>query len=144
MGSPVVLALAVLAGVAIAIQGQFMGLMTQVLGARESVFITYAGGAALAVLIILTAQGGNLENWRSVPWYVFTSGIFGLVIIGTIGYVVPHLGLATGFGIIVASQFICGAIIDRLGLFNAQPYPLEWSQLVGLGLIVAGVSLMGR
>lgn len=144
MGSIGVLGLAVLSGIAIAIQGQFMGIMTQSLGARESVFITYIGGLSLSLFSILMAQGGNLKAWQSVPWYALTSGIFGLIIVGTIGYVVPRLGLSTGFGVIVATQFVFGALIDQFGWFGADTRPLSLSTLMGFGLIVTGVFLLGR
>lgn len=144
MTSPGVIALAILGGVAIAVQGQFMGLMTQTLGPRESILITYAGGMALALLLVVTAQETNFKAWQSVPWYALTAGVFGLIIVGTIGFVVPRLGLATGFGVIVATQFICGVLIDQLGLFGADIRPIDLPKLAGLGLIVAGVALMGR
>ncbi|PSN19121.1 EamA-like transporter family protein [filamentous cyanobacterium CCP5] len=136
--------LAVLGGVAIAIQGQFMGLMTQIMGPRESILVTYAGGMAIAVLLVLSTQDNNLKAWPLVPWYALTAGAFGLIIVGTIGFVVPRLGLATGFGVIVATQFIFGVLIDQFGLFGADIRPIDLPKLVGLGLIVSGVALMGR
>lgn len=139
-----IVAIAVLGGIAIAIQGQFMGLMTQILGPRESILITYAGGMTLAVLLALITQETNFKAWQTVPWYALTAGVFGLIIVGSIGYVVPRLGLATGFGVIVATQFAFGAIIDQFGLFGAESRPIDLPQFVGLGLIVAGVALMGR
>lgn len=44
--------IAVLGGAAITLQGQFMGLMDQVIGTKESVFITYAGGGLLITILI--------------------------------------------------------------------------------------------
>ena len=37
--------LAIVAGIAVALQGQFMGLLDRGFGTRESIFVTYAGGA---------------------------------------------------------------------------------------------------
>ena len=36
-------------------------------------------------------RGGNLQSWQNVPTYALTTGVLGLVIVGTIGYVVPRL-----------------------------------------------------
>jgi transporter family-2 protein len=51
--------LAIIGGVAVTLQGQFMGLMDQGLGTRESVFITYASGGLLACLAMLVAAVGT-------------------------------------------------------------------------------------
>lgn len=131
-------------GIAVVVQGQLMGLMTQSIGPLESVFITYWVGALVSGLMMALAQGGNLAAWSTVPWYALLSGVAGLVIIGTIGYVVPRLGVAGGFTVIVATQFTVGVFIDHFGLMGAMVRPLDPPRLVGLGLLLAGVVLLVR
>jgi bacterial/archaeal transporter family-2 protein len=137
-----VIILAVLGGIATALQGQFMGLLSVAMGPLESVFITYAGGAVIVVGAMVVAQGGNLKAWSTVPWYALTSGLMGLVIIGSIGYAVPRLGVAAGFTVMVATQFLAGAIIDHYGLFGAMVRPMDLTKALGLGLLMAGVTLL--
>ncbi len=108
--------LAVIGGVAVTLQGQFMGLMDQQMGTRESVFITYASGGILIGLAMLAARGGNLKAIQQVPWYALSSGVLGLVIVATIGYTVPRLGIAKAFTIIIAAQFLVAAFVDHFGL----------------------------
>ncbi|NJL44770.1 MAG: DMT family transporter [Leptolyngbyaceae cyanobacterium SM2_3_12] len=144
MSYAVILILAILGGIAIVVQGQFMGLLAQNLGPLESIFITYLGGFLLAAIALLIHQGGNLKAWPTMPWYTLTSGFLGLVIIGVIGYVVPRLGLATGFTVIVAAQFICSVIIDHYGFLGVMVRPFDVPRLLGLGLVMAGVTLMVR
>jgi transporter family-2 protein len=136
--------LAIIGGVAVTLQGQFMGLMDQGLGTRESVFITYASGGLLACLAMLVARGGNLAAWREVPWYALSAGVLGLLIVGTIGYTVPRLGLSTAFTVMVASQFIVAALLDHFGLLGAAPRPMELSRLAGVGVLILGVWLITR
>ncbi len=135
---------AVVCGIAVVFQAQFTGLMNKYVGTLESVFITYGGGAVLITLIMLTQKGGNLSAWRNVPWYAFTAGALGLVIIGTISYSVPRLGLATVFTIIVATQFILGSLVDHFGLFGAEVRPLDLSRIVGIGVLMLGTWLIIR
>ncbi|MBM3145739.1 MAG: DMT family transporter [Chloroflexi bacterium] len=141
MNTLFLIGLAVLGGVAVTLQGQFMGIMEQNLGTKGSVFITYASGGLIAVLFALL-RGANLENWRKVPWYAFSAGILGLIIVGTIGYVVPRLGVAGGFILIVASQFLLAALIDHFGWFQASLRPLDLPRLMGFGLMMLGVWLV--
>ena len=77
--------LAAIGGVAVTIQGQFMGLMDKNIGTLESVFITYTGGGILAALAMIAFRGGNLKAIQTVPWYGLSSGLIGLFIVGTIG-----------------------------------------------------------
>lgn len=140
----VLILVAVVGGTAITVQGQLMALIDQSIGTKASVFITYASGGLLVSLWMVFSGGGNLRAWQSVPWYAFSAGAWGLVIVGTISYVVPRLGLVIGFTVIVASQFIVAALIDHFGLLGATSRPLEWSRLLGLILLLIGIWLIIR
>ena len=133
--------IAAIGGTAITLQGQFMGLLDRNIGTKESVFITYAGGGILAGCIMLAARGGNLKAWQSVPWYTLGAGVVGLVIVGTIGYTVPRLGLTRAFTIIIATQLIVAALLDHFGWLGAMSRPLDLSRLLGIGILVLGVWL---
>lgn len=134
--------LASVTGVAIILQGQFMGLMDLRLGTRESVFITYASGALVALLIMLPRGWRHLRGMGELPLYVYTAGVLGLVIIGSIGYVMPRLGGARTFTLIVAAQFIMAALVDHFGLFGAVVRPLDMGRALGLLVILGGVWLV--
>ena len=136
--------IAAIAGVTVALQGQFMGLMDKVIGTRESVFITYGSGGLMAGVAMLTSRGGNLRAWREVPWYALGAGVLGLVIVAAIGYTVPRLGLSKAFTVIVAVQFFTIAIVDHFGLLGAAMRPLDFSRLLGFGVLILGVWLIMR
>jgi len=135
--------IAILGGVAVTLQGQFMGIMEQIFGTKGSVFITYASGGLIVVLFTLIT-GVNLENWRKVPWYAFGAGVLGLIIVSSIGFVIPRLGVAGGFMLIIASQFVLAALIDHFGWFQAASRPLDLPRMAGLGLMMVGVWLVNR
>ncbi len=143
-GYVLLILVAIIGGVAVTLQGQFMGLMDQGIGTRESVFITYAGGGMLIALAMLAARGGNLRAWHAVPWYALTAGLLGLLIVGSIGYTVPRLGLATAFTVMVAAQFIMAALVDHFGWLGAEVRPMELPRLAGVGVLILGVWLMTR
>ena len=136
--------LAAIGGIAVTIQGQFMGLIDKNLGTLESVFITYTSGGILAAVAMIASRGGNLKAVQTLPWYTLSSGLVGLVIVGTIGYTVPRLGLSKAFTIIVASQFLVASILDHFGLLGAAVRPMDLSRLAGMSLLVVGVWLIVR
>ena len=141
---PLLIGIAVIGGMAIAVQAQLMGLMDKGIGTLEGVFITYCSGGLLIATIMLLKRGGNLGAWQSVPWYVFSSGILGLIIVGSIGYTAPRLGLVQTFTIIVASQFLLGALFSHFGLLGALVRPLELSRVFGIGVLLVGIWLIIR
>ena len=144
MSTLFLIGIAVMAGVAVTLQAQFMGLLDRSLGTLTGVFITYAGGGLVITLMLTALRGGNLRNWQSVPWYAYGAGLLGLIIVGSIGYVVPRLGVAKGFTLIVASQFLVAALIDHFGFFGATVRPMEATRLIGLCFMLLGVWLVVR
>ncbi len=134
--------LAAIGGVAVTIQGQFMGLIDKNIGTLESVFITYSSGGILVAVAMIMSRGGNLKAVQTVPWYALSSGLVGLVIVGTISYTIPRLGLSKAFTIIVASQFLVAALLDHFGLLGAVVRPMDLSRLAGMVLLVVGVWLI--
>ena len=142
MSTVFLISIAIMAGIAVTLQGQFMGLLDRGLGTIESVFVTYAGGGLMITLLMIAFRGGNLKNWQGVPWYAFGSGILGLIIVGSIGYVVPRLGVAKGFTLIIASQFMIASLIDHFGFFGAAVRPMDMMRSLGLGLMLLGVWLV--
>ena len=70
--------------------------------------------------------------------------ILGLIIVGSIGYVVPRLGVTKGFTLIVASQFVIASLIDHYGFFGATVRPMDFARLMGLGLMLIGVWMVVR
>jgi transporter family-2 protein len=133
-----------LGGVATALQAHFMGLLDKRVGTLESVFITYFGGGVLIGILMLAQRGGNLAAAAAAPWYAFTSGALGLVIVGTLAYSAPRLGLVSAFTVFVVAQFAAGALIDHFGWMASAARPLTISKAAGMTVALAGIWLMLR
>lgn len=145
MGSSVLLVIvAVIGGIAVALQAQMMGLLDEIIGTMEGVFITYAGGGLLIAVAMIFMRGGNLSAWQGAPWYAYTSGALGLIIVGAIGYSAPRLGLVATLTIIVSAQVLAAALIDHFGILGAATRPLDLSRMLGIALLLAGIWLTMR
>ena len=127
-------------GVAVGLQGPMASMITQKLGVFESVFIVHLGGALFA-LVPLLVLGSRLEEWRSVPWYALGTGIFGLVVIGAISYMIPRVGVAGAVTAIVAGQLLVSAALDHFGWLGASERLLDAPRLFGLAVVLVGVWL---
>lgn len=128
-------------GAAVGLQSPLASILSQRLGFFESVFIVHIGGAVLAMFPLLLAAGGRLSQWRSVPWYALCAGIFGLVVIGAISYMIPRVGIAASITTIVAGQLFVGMILDHYGLLGAAVRPFDITRLAGIVVVLLGVWL---
>ena len=140
----VVIVVAILGGVAAVVQAQLNGIMDEGMGTVESVFVTYGVGGIVIALVMLILRGGNLSVLRTLPWYVIFAGLCGLVIIGSISFTVPRLGLVAAITLLIASQFAFGAIIDHFGLIGAEIRPLTPQKVAGVVVLLFGVWLIVR
>lgn len=128
-------------GIAVGLQSPLASMISQRLGVFESIFIVHIGGALAALLPLLFIGGGKLGNWRSVPWYTLGAGIFGLVVIGAISYMIPRVGVAASIITLVAGQLLVGTILDHFGLLGAAQRSLDVTRAIGLVVVLAGVWL---
>ncbi len=131
-------------GIAVGLQSPLASLVSQRLGIFESVFIVHLGGALFSLIPLLVIGGGNLHRWRELPWYAVVAGIFGLVVIASVSYLIPRIGIAASITTIVAGQLIVGAVLDHFGLLGAVVKPIDPIRVIGLLIVMAGVWLTVR
>ena len=128
-------------GVAVGLQSPMASMISQQLGLFESVFIVHIGGAIIALVPLLIYGGGKLAQWRSVPWYALGAGVFGLLVIGSISYMIPRIGIAAAITTIVAGQLLVGTILDHFGLLGATGRSMDVTRAFGLAIVLVGVWL---
>lgn len=128
-------------GVAVGIQSPLASMISQRLGLFESVFIVHVGGALVALIPLLIYSGGKLGQWRSLPWYTLGAGVFGLIVIGVISYMIPRIGVAAAITTIVAGQLLVGTILDHFGLLGAVEKSPDATRVIGLAVVLVGVWL---
>ena len=143
MGLFGLLLIAAIAGIAIAVQGQLMGSIDRAVGTLSSVFLTYGIGGLLAAIIWLGGRG-SLQGAREIPWYAWSAGAMGLVIVGAIGFATPRLGLSRAIIVIVGAQLLTAVIVDQFGLFGAPQRSVDLSRAAGVLLTMGGVWLVVR
>jgi transporter family-2 protein len=128
-------------GVAVGLQSPLASMISGQLGTLEGIFIVHFVGAIASLIPLVFIGGGNLGNWRSVPWYALCAGIFGLVVIGAVSYMIPRIGVAGSIITIVAGQLLVGSLLDNFGLLGAAQRSLDPSRIIGLAVVFVGVWL---
>jgi bacterial/archaeal transporter family-2 protein len=145
-GNALATGLAVAAGLAGSVQVALMSRLGERIGVLGALAFSTALTAAIAVLILLVARGSLGAFSRAVhqPWWMLLGGVMGLLIVFTITYAGPRIGVAATVGILIAGQLAMGAAIDRWGLFGSQQIALHWPRVLGIVLLAAGAALSLR
>jgi len=128
-------------GVAVGLQSPLASIISGRIGIFESIFIVHIGGAIASLIPLLFVGGGKLGSWRSVPWYTLGAGIFGLVVIGAVSYMIPRIGVAGSIITIVAGQLLVGMLLDHFGLLGAAQRSLNPTRILGMAVVFVGVWL---
>ena len=136
--------LGILGGVAVGVQGPIVSQMSQRIGTMAGAFVVHVSGAILSGALLLALGGENIRNWRSLSWYMFISGSFGVILYLTLNQTMPRLGATTALALIIIGQLAMGILIDQFGLFGVPVRPVDLVRLVGAGLLIAGGYLIIR
>ena len=138
-----VVVIGLVGGVAVAVQASLAGIITEQLGVIENALIVFGGGFLTALILLLFNQGGRIKEWASLPWYIYLAGPLGIVIITSIGYAIPRIGLASTLTLIVVSQLIIGVAFDHFG-WLAAIRPIDFPRLMGILFLYLGTWIVLR
>ncbi len=113
-----------------------------VLAAFISFFI---GTIALLVYILLAGTPlGNLASAKDAPLIAWVGGLLGAFFVAAAVTLVPRLGVAMTFSVIVAGQMLVTLVIDHFGLLGVPVKEVSLARIAGILLITAGVVLIRR
>jgi transporter family-2 protein len=145
-GNALATLLAVSAGLAGSVQVALMSRLGERIGVLEALAFSTALTALLALVIVGVARSSVAGYERALhqPWWMLMGGVMGLLIVFTVTYAGPRIGVAATVGILIAGQLAMGAAIDKWGLFGSERIDLRWPRLVGIALLAVGASLSLR
>lgn len=139
-----VLLVGLVSGIAVGLQSPLASMITQRLGMLESIFIIHIGGAILIGIPLIFIGGGNLGDWRSLPWYALGAGAMGLIVVAGVSFMIPRVGVATAITLIIAGQLVISSILDQYGLLGVEIRQIDVQRIVGLIIVFIGAWLTVR
>ncbi len=105
----------------------------------------FVGTIALFVYILLTGTPlGNLSAAKDAPAIAWVGGLLGAFFVAAAVTLVPRLGVAMTFSVIIAGQMIVTLVIDHFGLLGVPVKEVSIARIGGILLITAGVVLIRR
>jgi bacterial/archaeal transporter family-2 protein len=137
--------LALGAGVSVATQQVLNGgLRTALASPAWAGLVSYAGGL-IAMIVAVIALGERVPSWKTiadVPWYAWSGGLFGAAFILLAILLLPFLGAATLFALVIAGQVLAAVTMDHFGAFGLTAHPVSAARLAGAVLLISGVVLI--
>ena len=144
------LILAILVGLCV---GALLGTQPSVNGSLGKVveeplqasMISFAvGTAVLLVMTILTKQFPPkfVTSPSSLPWWIWTGGAIGVVVVSTSLFFVPRVGSLPWVAALMTGQVVAALVLDHFGLLGNPKSPASSIRILGTLLLVGGVLLI--
>ena len=103
------------------------------------------GTIALFAYALLTGESiSNLALAKNAPPIAWIGGLLGAFFVAAAVTLVPRLGVAMTFSLIIAGQMVVTLIIDHFGLLGVPVKEISFTRIAGILLITGGVILIRR
>ncbi|MEO5906446.1 MAG: DMT family transporter [Saprospiraceae bacterium] len=111
-----------------------------------SAFISFAVGL-VALFIFILASGisfNNLSYSKNAPPVAWLGGLCGAFFVTAVVTVVPRLGVALTFAILILGQMLATLPIDHFGFLGLPVKEINFPRIIGVVLVIAGVLIIRR
>lgn len=109
-------------------------------------FISFVVGT-LALFVYILATGiplNNLASLRNASIISWVGGLLGAFFVASAVILVPKLGVALTFSLIIAGQMLITLVLDHYGFLGVPVKEINIQRLLGIALIIGGVVLIRK
>ena len=109
-------------------------------------FISFAVGTVVLIAYLAITRNLNF-NWiqtQPSPWWIWVGGILGTFFVAGIVILLPKLGVALAFSLVIAGQMITAIIFDHFGWLGTSIREISLGRITGALLLIAGVVLIRK
>lgn len=111
-----------------------------------SAFISFGVGLIALFIYILFAgiPVSNLVFSKNAPPVAWIGGLFGAFFVTSVVLVVPRLGVALTFSIVILGQMVATLPMDHYGFMETPVQVINFPRIIGIALIILGVFLIRK
>jgi transporter family-2 protein len=149
MGRAGWIALGVVAGAVLPIQGAVNANLRKDLDAPVTVAMVSFVVATITIAIVLLAllatrrtPTPQFKPLATMPWWGWLGGACAAAYVTATFLLIPEIGAATTVALTVTGQQLFSAVIDSFGLFRMPRRPLTQRRIAGLALLIVGSVLV--
>jgi transporter family-2 protein len=108
-------------------------------------FVSFAvGTTVLMIFLIITGQFNLRFVSGASPWWIWTGGLLGTFFVAGIVVLLPKLGVALAFGLIIAGQMLTAILFDQFGWMGLAVKEISAGKIAGAILLIIGVILIRK
>jgi transporter family-2 protein len=109
-------------------------------------FISFVIGAVgvFGYMLATKVPLNLISNARTAPAYLWVAGFLGAFYVSSVILLVPRLGVALTFGLVIAGQMVISVLIDHLGLMGVPVKEASLMRVLGILLLVVGVVIIRK
>lgn len=144
MADWLIIVIGLIGGAAVGLQSPLAGSMAQRIGGTASSLVMHLSGALFSAILLFLRGGERIREWKTLPWYMLTAGIFGVVLYQTIGITLPRLGSTMMIVLIIIGQLVLGVIVDHFGLLGVVQRPIDLPRVLGVFALILGGFLISK
>jgi transporter family-2 protein len=140
------LLLGVGAGALVGMQAPVNSRLGRAVGGVQAAGVSFLVGTVALLLVIGIVHGGygDFAHLGRAPWWAFIGGLLGAVYVTVAILTVRTLGASSLTAVVIAGQLAISVVIDRFGLFGIARQSIGAPRILGLLLLVIGVTLVVR
>lgn len=133
-------------GCLLASMGAIYGALGKALGSAVQASLFSFALATAAMLLCCSLAG--VAGWagRALraprPWWKWLGGIIGAMAVFGNARLIPLLGAGVFFMLLIIGQILLSLVMEQQGWLGAEKKRLSYTQLAGLGAMLAGVALL--
>lgn len=110
-------------------------------------FVSFVVGTIALFLYVLATGipfGNLLSDAKNVPAIAWLGGILGAFFVASTVILLPRLGVALTFSLIIAGQMLVTLVVDHFGILDVPVKQISLMRVVGASLITIGVILIRK
>lgn len=138
--------LALLAGIANALQSGANATLSKTLGQPFAAGIVVALVGAVTLLILGLTLGRlampNMTAIRDVPLWAWLGGVTGALLILSQVFVAQRIGAAPYLGLLITAGVVTSILLDHFGWIGFEQHPVSVWRIAGGILMVGGIALV--
>ncbi len=111
-----------------------------------SAFFSFVVGVIALFIYVLIAgiPVHNLTNAKHAPPVAWLGGLCGAFSVTAVVLVVPRLGVALTFSLLILGQMVATLPIDHFGFLDTPVKEINWPRIIGVVMVIAGVFIIRR
>ncbi len=111
----------------------------------SALFSFIVGTLALFLYVVLSGESiSRLASVTSAPPIALIGGLLGAFFVTATVVLIPKLGVAMTFSLVIAGQMLFTLIIDHYGLLGVPVREISLARIGGIILVIGGVILIRK